>query len=73
MNQEGLVFVLAKNLLDESTAGVAFLAKDAALASAGIDQQTERERLFRLLREVFDDLVVTVFLENEIIFHQVAE
>ena len=54
MNEEGLIAVLAQDLLDKPAARVSFFAEHLALAQAGIDQQTQRERKIGFASEITD-------------------
>ena len=67
MNHERAVFVGAENLAQETKAGRALFAQDAALADAGVEQQAEGERLSGFLREIADGLRMAILFEGEIV------
>jgi hypothetical protein len=73
MDEESLIFVLAQDIIEERAAGGAFLIEDAALAEAGVDEQTEGEREVGFLGEVGDGLGLAVLLEGEVVFGEVAD
>ncbi len=73
MDQEGLVFFLAQNMIEERVAGALFLVEDAALAEAGVDQQAEGERQIAFAHKIFDGLRAGVFLESEVGLIQVGD
>ncbi len=72
MDEEGLVFVFAENVVEEGAAGGTLLIEDAALAEAGVDEEAEGEREVGLLGEIGDSLGLAVLLESEIVFREIA-
>lgn len=72
VDDECLVFG-TQHLVKEAVAGAAFFAENPALAHAGVDQQTEREREIRFAAEVLDGLRAPIFLQGEVIFAQVID
>ncbi len=73
MSEKRLVQILAQNFVEKGVTGGFFLLKDIALAAAGIHKQAENQWQVCLTREVFDDLRLFVFREQEIVFRQVSD
>src|SRR5260370_41483969 len=72
VNEECFVLFLDKHLIEKTAAGVPLRIEDAGLTTAGIDEQTQREREIRFLRKIADRLRAAVFLKREIVFADVS-
>jgi hypothetical protein len=73
MDDECLVFGSSQHLIQETLAGRSFLIQNIPLAHAGVDKQAEREGKVGFLRKIANRLRVTIFLEEEIVFGQIAD
>ena len=73
MDEEGLVFVFAEDVIEKRAAGGAFLIEDAALAEAGVHEEAEGEREIRFLGEIGDGLRLAVLIEGEVVFGEIAD
>ena len=73
MDEEGFVFVLAQDAIEERAAGGALLIEDATLAKAGVDEEAEGEREIGFLGEIGDGLGLGVLLEGEVVFGKIAD
>ena len=73
VDDEGLVFILAEQVIEEGMAGGDFLAKDAALAEAGVYEQAEGEGKIGFAGEIGDGLGLAVLVELKIVFGEVVD
>ena len=73
VDEEGLVFVFAEDMVEERAAGGAFLVEDAALAEAGVDEEAEGEGETGFFGEVGDGLGLGVLFEGEVVFREIAD
>ncbi len=73
MDQEGFVFVLAQDVIEERIAGALLLIEDAPLAKARVNEQAEGERQIAFACEILDRLRTGVFLEREVRLIQVGD
>ena len=72
MNDERLVFGSSQHLIQETLAGCSLLIQNIPLTHAGVDKQAEREGKVGFLRKIANRLRVTIFLEQEVVFGQIA-
>ena len=71
-DQKGLVFY-AHHAGNEFRCRVAFVAQQAGLAAADVDQQTELQRQVRVSGELCDGLLLAVLKDGEIVFCEIAD
>jgi hypothetical protein len=73
VDEEGFVFVFAEDVVEEGSAGGAFLIENAALAEAGVDEEAKGKREIGFFGEVGDGLGFGVLLEGEIVLGEIAD
>jgi hypothetical protein len=73
MDEEGFVLVFAQDAIEKRAAGGAFLIEDAALAEARVHEEAEGEREAGFLGEVGNGLRLSVLLESEVVFGEIAD
>ena len=73
MNDECLVFGSSQHLIQETLAGRSLLIQNIPLTHAGIDKQAECEGKVGFLRKIANRLRATIFLEQEVVFGQIAD
>ncbi len=73
MNDECLVFGGSQHLIQETIAGRFLLIQNTPLTHAGADKQAKRKGKVGFLRKIPNRLRMTIFLENEIVFGQIAD
>src|SRR4051812_27677663 len=73
MDDECFVLAFAHDVSQKGEAGNALWFDEAALAAAGVNQQTKRQRKIGLFREVADRLRPAVVVKLEIVFRQVID
>src|SRR5260370_35230949 len=72
-NEEGFGPFLHEHLIEKTAARVPLRVEDVGLTSAGVDEQTQREREIRFLGKIADTVRAAVFLKREIVFGEVAD
>jgi hypothetical protein len=73
MNDECLVFGSSEHLIQETLARRSLLIQNIPLTHAGVDKQSKREGKVGFLRKIANRLRATIFLEEEIVFGQIAD
>ena len=72
VDEEGFVFVFAKDAVEERAAGGPLLVEEAALAEAGVHEEAEGEREVGLFGEIGDGLGLGVLFEDEVVFGEIV-
>jgi hypothetical protein len=73
VNDESFVPIFAHHLIQKAMAGAALLVENAALAHAGVDEETKGQRKVGIASEVVNGLRSTILAESEIIFGKVVD
>jgi hypothetical protein len=73
VDQEGFVFIFAKNVIEEGVTRALLLVEHSPLAHARVDQETESKGQIALACKIFDGLRARVFLKREVGLIQIGD